>query len=60
MVEKDNIVIFESTVFPGCTEEVCIPEIEKGSNLKYKVDFHCGYSPERINPGDKKYFILYC
>ena len=54
VVEKDNIVIFESTVFPGCTEEVCIPEIEKGSNLKYKVDFHCGYSPERINPGDKK------
>ena len=54
VVEKNDIVIFESTVFPGCTEEVCVPEIEKVSNLKYKVDFHCGYSPERINPGDKK------
>lgn len=52
-IKKDSIVIFESTVFPGATEEVCIPIIEKQSGLKYKIDFHCGYSPERINPGDK-------
>ncbi len=53
-IDKGNIVIFESTVYPGCTEEECVPIIEKGSNLKYNIDFFCGYSPERINPGDKK------
>lgn len=47
------VVIYESTVFPGCTEEVCVPILEKFSGLKYNRDFYCGYSPERINPGDK-------
>ena len=47
------IVIYESTVYPGCTEEVCVPLLEKHSGLKFNVDFFCGYSPERINPGDK-------
>jgi UDP-N-acetyl-D-glucosamine/UDP-N-acetyl-D-galactosamine dehydrogenase len=47
------LVIYESTVFPGCTEEVCVPVLEGASGLSYNVDFHCGYSPERINPGDK-------
>lgn len=47
------IVIYESTVYPGCTEEVCVPVLEKHSGLKYNRDFFCGYSPERINPGDK-------
>lgn len=51
--EKD-IVVFESTVFPGCTEEECVPELEKESGLKFNEDFFCGYSPERINPGDKE------
>ncbi len=50
----NDIVIYESTVFPGCTEEECIPVLEKYSKLKYNKDFYCGYSPERINPGDKK------
>lgn len=48
-----DIIIFESTVFPGCTEEVCVPIIEEKSGKKYNIDFFCGYSPERINPGDK-------
>lgn len=48
------IVIYESTVYPGATEEVCVPALEKASNGKFNVDFFCGYSPERINPGDKK------
>jgi UDP-N-acetyl-D-galactosamine dehydrogenase len=48
-----DIVIYESTVFPGCTEEVCVPILEKLSGLTYNKDFFCGYSPERINPGDK-------
>lgn len=47
------VVIYESTVYPGCTEEVCVPILEKQSGLKYNQDFFCGYSPERINPGDK-------
>lgn len=50
---KDSIVVFESTVYPGCTEDVCIPILEKESGLKCGVDFKVGYSPERINPGDK-------
>jgi len=48
-----DIVIYESTVYPGVTEEVCVPELERESDLKFNVDFYCGYSPERINPGDK-------
>ncbi|WP_223550100.1 nucleotide sugar dehydrogenase [Aestuariivivens sp. NBU2969] len=51
-LSKGNIVIYESTVYPGCTEEVCVPELEKSSGLKFNTDFFCGYSPERINPGD--------
>ncbi len=54
IIKKGDIVIFESTVFPGATEEYCVPIIEKGSGLRYKAEFFCGYSPERINPGDKK------
>lgn len=52
-LKKDDIVIYESTVYPGCTEEDCVPVLEKFSGLKFNVDFFCGYSPERINPGDK-------
>ena len=52
-LKKNDIVIYESTVFPGCTEEECVPILENQSKLKYNVDFYCGYSPERINPGDK-------
>jgi len=52
-LKKGDIVIYESTVYPGCTEEVCVPVLEKVSGLKFNVDFYCGYSPERINPGDK-------
>jgi UDP-N-acetyl-D-glucosamine/UDP-N-acetyl-D-galactosamine dehydrogenase len=55
VIEKGNVVIYESTVYPGATEEVCIPELEKGSNLQFNQDFFVGYSPERINPGDKKH-----
>lgn len=53
VLKKGDIVIYESTVYPGCTEEVCVPTLEKNSGLKFNVDFYCGYSPERINPGDK-------
>ncbi len=53
VLKKKDIVIYESTVYPGCTEEVCVPVLEKSSGLKFNVDFFCGYSPERINPGDK-------
>lgn len=52
VLASGDIVIFESTVYPGCTEEDCVPILERGSNLKYNKDFYCGYSPERINPGD--------
>ena len=55
VLKKGDIVIYESTVFPGCTEEVCVPELERESGLKFNEDFFCGYSPERINPGDKKH-----
>jgi len=54
---KGNIVIYESTVFPGCTDEVCIPILERESKLSYNNDFFCGYSPERINPGDKEHTL---
>ncbi|MEA4852197.1 MAG: nucleotide sugar dehydrogenase [Paludibacter sp.] len=53
VVKKDDIIIYESTTYPGCTEEDCVPQIEKTSGLKFNVDFYAGYSPERINPGDK-------
>jgi len=52
-LKKGDIVIYESTVYPGCTEEDCVPVLEEVSGLKYNQDFYCGYSPERINPGDK-------
>ncbi len=52
-LNKGNYVIYESTVYPGCTEEVCVPLLEKGSGMQLNQDFYCGYSPERINPGDK-------
>lgn len=55
VLKKEDIVIYESTVFPGCTEEVCVPILEKESGLKFNEDFFCGYSPERINPGDKEH-----
>jgi UDP-N-acetyl-D-galactosamine dehydrogenase len=53
VLKKGDIVIYESTVYPGCTEEDCVPVLEEVSGLKYNQDFYCGYSPERINPGDK-------
>ncbi len=53
VMKPGSIVIYESTVYPGCTEEVCVPVLEKHSGLKFNEDFFCGYSPERINPGDK-------
>lgn len=52
-LNKGDLVIYESTVYPGCTEEDCVPVLERNSGLKFNVDFFCGYSPERINPGDK-------
>jgi UDP-N-acetyl-D-galactosamine dehydrogenase len=55
LLKKNDIVIYESTVYPGCTEEVCVPVLEAESGLKFNVDFFCGYSPERINPGDKEH-----
>jgi len=57
ILSKGGIVIYESTVYPGCTEEVCVPILEKESGLKFNVDFFCGYSPERINPGDKVHTV---
>ena len=53
VLKKGDIVIYESTVYPGCTEEDCVPILEEFSGLKFNQDFYCGYSPERINPGDK-------
>jgi UDP-N-acetyl-D-galactosamine dehydrogenase len=57
VLKKDDIVIYESTVYPGATEEDCVPVLEKFSNLKFNQDFFCGYSPERINPGDKEHTV---
>ncbi|GAB4381715.1 MAG: nucleotide sugar dehydrogenase [Salibacteraceae bacterium] len=57
VLKKGDYVVFESTVYPGCTEEDCIPVIEENSGLKYMEDFKVGYSPERINPGDKEHTI---
>lgn len=53
-LKKGDTVVYESTVFPGATEEICVPELEKTSRLKLNIDFYAGYSPERVNPGDKK------
>lgn len=57
LLKKGDIVIYESTVYPGCTEEICVPILEKESGLKFNTDFFCGYSPERINPGDKQHRV---
>lgn len=57
VIGKNSIVVFESTVYPGCTEEVCVPLIEQGSGLVFNRDFFAGYSPERINPGDKQHRV---
>ena len=57
LLKKDDVVIFESTVYPGATEEVCVPIMEAGSGLTYNKDFFAGYSPERINPGDKEHRV---
>jgi len=57
VLSKGDVVIYESTVYPGCTEEDCVPVLEKFSGLKFNQDFYCGYSPERINPGDKEHRV---
>ena len=57
IIKKGDIVIYESTVYPGCTENDCIPIIAKISGLKPMIDFQFAYSPERINPGDKKHTL---
>ena len=57
VLKVGDIVIYESTVYPGCTEEDCVPELEKFSGLTFNQDFYCGYSPERINPGDKEHRV---
>ena len=57
VIKKGDIVIYESTVYPGCTEDDCVPVIEKASGMKMNVDFYAGYSPERINPGDKEHTV---
>jgi UDP-N-acetyl-D-galactosamine dehydrogenase len=55
VLKRGDVVVYESTVYPGCTEEVCVPVLEKVSGLEFNEDFYCGYSPERINPGDKEH-----
>ena len=55
VLKKGDVVVYESTVYPGCTEEVCVPILERVSGLKFNKDFFAGYSPERINPGDKQH-----
>ena len=57
IIKKDDLIIYESTVYPGCIEDKCVPILEKFSGLNFNKDFFCGYSPERINPGDKKHTI---
>ena len=57
VIQKGDLIIYESTVYPGCVEEQCVPILEKFSGLKFNQDFFCGYSPERINPGDKKHTV---
>ena len=56
-LKKDDIIVYESTVYPGVTEEICVPILESGSGLKFNIDFFVGYSPERINPGDKEHTV---
>lgn len=58
VLKKGDLVIYESTVYPGATEEECVPILEKTSGLNFNQDFYCGYSPERINPGDKKNTLI--
>ncbi len=57
VLKRGDVVVYESTVYPGCTEEVCVPLLEQASGLVFNVDFTCGYSPERINPGDKQHRV---
>lgn len=57
LLKKDDVVVYESTVYPGVTEDICVPILEKHSNLKFNKDFYAGYSPERINPGDKQHTV---
>ena len=57
VLKKDDLVIYESTVYPGVTKDICVPELEKSSGLVFNKDFYCGYSPERINPGDKEHTV---
>ena len=57
VISKGDVVVYESTVYPGVTEDECLPVVEKFSGLKYNVDFFAGYSPERINPGDKVHTV---
>jgi UDP-N-acetyl-D-galactosamine dehydrogenase len=57
VLKRGDIVVYESTVYPGCTEEVCVPILERISGLIYNRDFFAGYSPERINPGDKQHRV---
>jgi len=57
-LKQGDIVVYESTVYPGATEEVCVPILERGSGLRFNVDFFCGYSPERINPGDRDHRLV--
>jgi UDP-N-acetyl-D-galactosamine dehydrogenase len=57
VLKRGDVVVYESTVYPGCTEEVCVPLLELASGLKFNLDFTCGYSPERINPGDKQHRV---
>ena len=57
VLKRDDIVIYETTVYPGVTEEVCVPQLEKESGMIFNKDFFCGYSPERINPGDKEHTV---
>ena len=58
ILKVNDIIIYESTVYPGATEEICVPILEKESGLEFNKDFYCGYSPERINPGDKKHRLV--
>ena len=55
MLKQGDVVVYESTVYPGCTEEYCVPILEEQSGFKFNQDFFFGYSPERINPGDKEH-----
>lgn len=57
VISPNDVVVYESTVYPGVTEEECLPVVERVSGLKFNVDFFAGYSPERINPGDKEHTV---